>query len=297
MDQIRKTYGIPYEEIKKGCGDVSISSIQKIFGGYVDRPRKATLEKLSKYFEKFIKDNMSGKDDFKHLYERTVRDEYVAESNRYFSRGSSALDNPSGSYGEIFTQGGYTYEDYAKLQLPEGVRVEVIDGYIYTMDAPNVSHQSITGEIFFKFREFIKNNKGECKVLMSPVDVRLEFDKDDMTVVQPDVLVICDREKKENKKNITGAPDFVLEVMSHSSRRMDMYVKMYDEMMCPQGHNPTIGILLCADTDDDVAHYSVLNGNDQLYAAKYLTYMPTQEELRREIEQQKEFFRLQNAKI
>ena len=76
--------------------------------------------------------------------------------------------------------------------------------------------------------------------------------------------------------------------------QMDMYVRMYDEMMCPQGHNPTIGILLCADTDEDVAHYSVLNGNDQLYAAKYLTYMPTKEELRREIEQQKEFFLLQN---
>ena len=52
--------------------------------------------------------------------------------------------------------------------------------------------------------------------------------------------------------------------------QMDMYVKMYDEMMIPQGHNPTIGILLCADTDEDVAHYSVLNGNDQLFAAKYL---------------------------
>ena len=77
--------------------------------------------------------------------------------------------------------------------------------------------------------------------------------------------------------------------------QMDMYVRMYDEMMCPQGHNPTIGILLCADTDEDVAHYSVLNGNDQLFAAKYLTYMPTKEELRREIEQQKEFFRLQNS--
>lgn len=76
--------------------------------------------------------------------------------------------------------------------------------------------------------------------------------------------------------------------------QMDMYVKMYDEMMCPQGHNPTIGLLLCADTDEDVAHYSVLNSNDQLYAAKYLTYMPTKEELRREIEQQKEFFLLQN---
>lgn len=77
--------------------------------------------------------------------------------------------------------------------------------------------------------------------------------------------------------------------------QMDMYVKMYDELVRPEGHNPTIGLLLCADTDEDVAHYSVLNGSDHLYAAKYLTYMPTQEELRREIEQQKEFYRLKNG--
>ena len=74
--------------------------------------------------------------------------------------------------------------------------------------------------------------------------------------------------------------------------QMDMYVKMYDELIRPEGHNPTIGILLCADTDEDVAHYSVLNGSDQLYAAKYLTFLPTKEELRREIEQQKEFYRI-----
>lgn len=78
--------------------------------------------------------------------------------------------------------------------------------------------------------------------------------------------------------------------------QMDMYVKMYDELVRPEGHNPTIGMLLCAETDEDVAHYSVLNGNDQLFAAKYLTFMPTQEELRREIEHQKEFYRLQNEK-
>ena len=76
--------------------------------------------------------------------------------------------------------------------------------------------------------------------------------------------------------------------------QMDMYVRMYDEMVQQDGHNPTIGILLCAETDEDIARYSVLNDNDQLFAAKYLTYMPTQEELRREIEQQKEFFRLQH---
>ena len=78
--------------------------------------------------------------------------------------------------------------------------------------------------------------------------------------------------------------------------QMDMYVRMYDELVRPEGHNPTIGLLLCADTDEDIARYSVLNDNDQLFAAKYLTYMPTKEELRREIEQQKEFFRLQHKK-
>lgn len=74
--------------------------------------------------------------------------------------------------------------------------------------------------------------------------------------------------------------------------QMDMYIKMYDELKCTEGDNPTIGILLCADTDEDVARYSTLNANEQLFAAKYLTYLPTQEELRREIEQQKQHFLL-----
>ena len=87
--------------------------------------------------------------------------------------------------------------------------------------------------------------------------------------------------------------EMVLFLCHQDVGQMDMYVRMYDEMMCPQGHNPTIGLILCADTDDDVAHYSVLNGSDQLFAAKYLTYMPKREDLRREIEQQKEFYRLQ----
>ena len=83
-------------------------------------------------------------------------------------------------------------------------------------------------------------------------------------------------------------------LLKSQNQDVDMYVKMYDELVRPNGHNPTIGILLCADTDEDVAHYSVLNGNDQLYATRYLTFMPTKEELRREIERQKEIFMLQH---
>jgi len=77
---------------------------------------------------------------------------------------------------------------------------------------------------------------------------------------------------------------------------MDMYIRMFDELKRTEGDNPTIGLLLCAETDEDIARYSVLNGNEQLFAAKYLTYLPTEEELRREIEQQKEFFLLQQKK-
>ncbi|MBO4875468.1 MAG: DUF1016 family protein [Bacteroidales bacterium] len=72
--------------------------------------------------------------------------------------------------------------------------------------------------------------------------------------------------------------------------QMDMYLKLYDTYNRPEGDNPSIGIILCTETNADVARFSTLATNPQLYAAKYLTYMPTQEELRREIEMQKEIF-------
>ena len=74
---------------------------------------------------------------------------------------------------------------------------------------------------------------------------------------------------------------------------MDMYVRMYDDLKRSEGDNPTIGILLCSETSQDIARYSVLHDNEQLFAAKYLTYLPTEEQLRTEIEAQKEIFRLQ----
>lgn len=75
--------------------------------------------------------------------------------------------------------------------------------------------------------------------------------------------------------------------------QMDMYLQMYDDMRRSKGDNPTIGIILCSETNGDVVRYSTLARNDKMFAAKYLTYMPTEEELRREIEQQKELYRLQ----
>lgn len=72
-----------------------------------------------------------------------------------------------------------------------------------------------------------------------------------------------------------------------------MYVRMYDELKKAKDDNPTIGILLCTETDADVARYSVLNGNEQLFATKYKTYLPTEEQLKAEIESQKAIFEIQ----
>lgn len=79
--------------------------------------------------------------------------------------------------------------------------------------------------------------------------------------------------------------------LTHSDLgQLDMYVRMYDDLFKGEDDGPTIGVLLCTDTDSTIAKYSVLNDSNQLFAAKYMTYMPTEEELRREIEQQKQFY-------
>lgn len=66
------------------------------------------------------------------------------------------------------------------------------------------------------------------------------------------------------------------------------------QTMTTEGHNPTFGIILCADTDEDIARYSTLNGSDHIFQAKYMLYLPTKEQLKLEIEREKEMYRLQN---
>lgn len=88
--------------------------------------------------------------------------------------------------------------------------------------------------------------------------------------------------------------DLKTEKITHQDvGQMDMYIRMYDELKRSDGDNPTIGIVLCSDTDEDIARYSILHGNEQLFATKYKLYLPTEEELRAEIEAQKVMFYLQ----
>ena len=76
--------------------------------------------------------------------------------------------------------------------------------------------------------------------------------------------------------------------------QIDMYVRMYDDLKRTAGDNPSIGILLCSETDEDIARYSVLHDNNRLFMSKYLTYLPTEEQLKQEIERQKAVFYMQH---
>lgn len=77
---------------------------------------------------------------------------------------------------------------------------------------------------------------------------------------------------------------------------MDMYVRMYDELKKSPDDNPTLGIVLCSETDQDIARFSILKGNEQIFATKYKLFLPTEEELRAEIEREKMIIKLQFGK-
>ena len=119
----------------------------------------------------------------------------------------------------------HTYGDY--LRWPEEVRYELIDGEAYLMaPAPAVSHQEVAGEIYFQLRRALEGKP--CRVLIAPVDVRLPRDNDADeaidTVVQPDVLVVCD-ETKVSERGVRGAPDWVVEVLSPATAGHDQVKK------------------------------------------------------------------------
>lgn len=116
----------------------------------------------------------------------------------------------------------YTIDDiYA---LPEGQRAELIDGQIYDMAPPSPMHQELVMELSATLRDYIKKNGGSCKVYPAPFAVFLT--EDDRNYVEPDISVICDPSKVDNR-GYQGAPDFIIEIVSPSSQRMDYLTKLF----------------------------------------------------------------------
>lgn len=120
----------------------------------------------------------------------------------------------------------YTIDDiYA---LPDGERAELIDGKIYYMSPPSWRHQRISGKFYQLIANHIEGNNGQCEVLAAPFAVFLDDDK--MNYVEPDISVICDRSKLD-EKGCHGAPDWVIEIVSPSSKSRDYMTKLFKYRM------------------------------------------------------------------
>ncbi len=117
-----------------------------------------------------------------------------------------------------------TYTTDYIYSLPEGQRAELIDGVVYDMAPPNRIHQKLVNKLSQKITNYIDEKKGSCEVYPAPFAVFLN--EDDKTYVEPDISVICDKNKLTDK-GCNGAPDWIIEIVSPNTQRMDYFVKLF----------------------------------------------------------------------
>lgn len=205
MQYYKQQHGYSYDQLSQLTG-IPKGTIQKIFTGVTKSPRYDTLQALERVLKPVNQDKPAGFAD----------DEQAGLINQPDMVGGAAVP-----YGQK-KQGEYTLEDY--YALPEDKRYELIDGVLYEMTVPTTVHQIIALQMCYQIERFIEEREGNCMTYIAPVDVQL--DCDDKTMVEPDVIILCDRSKDINRC-IYGAPDFVAEVLSKSTRRKDIGVKTY----------------------------------------------------------------------
>lgn len=122
-----------------------------------------------------------------------------------------------------YEEQGMTIEEFYKMDFPEGILVELINGEIYYMASPNRRHQGISMELSYRIKSYIDSKGGDCKVYAAPFDVIVS--EKDNTVLIPDISVICDPGKLTDQ-GCTGAPDWVIEIVSPGNPAHDYLEKL-----------------------------------------------------------------------
>ena len=217
MNKTKDELGLTYRKIAELSG-VPFSTVQKVLGGITPSPRYSTVKALSDVllYESRKNNPYATYHYSNYKYgEKPEKDkelvELVEEASPFFVHGSNAPLNKD----------YFTVEDYNNLG--DDRRTELINGIFYDMATPTIEHQLIVGRIWAAFSNFIAKNKGNCLPVMAPFDVQIK--DDDFNMVEPDVMIICDKNKL-HKNFVVGAPDLVVEVVSKTSISHDKIRKL-----------------------------------------------------------------------
>lgn len=216
MKERKRELGYSNEQLADLSG-VPLGTVQKIFGNVTKAPRRETILALEKVLMAGWHGPVKKENDVSYVFAEDSEEENARLREVAFKY---RAELPKGA--DPKRQGLFTLKDY--YALPEDQRAELIDGVLYNMTVPSLAHQTVELQIAYHFLNCIDAfEKQGCEVFVSPVDVQL--DRDERTMVEPDVVVLCDMEKAI-KRCIYGAPDFVLEVLSPTTRRKDMLIKL-----------------------------------------------------------------------
>ena len=217
-----------YEMIAEKSG-LPLSTVQKVLCGVTKKPRLETMEALEMVLKKPVRwyygnagtetadEVREGTEEFEVMsgtFEKTakVRSSDICRVDRW----APAVE-PSERWPR---QGEYTAADY--YALPDDMRVELIDGYIYDLACPTDTHQFLQFELGKAFSNCIEKHGRHCAVFLAPLDVAV--DGDDKTIVQPDILIRCERDEED--EHYTEVPEMVIEILSPSTRDRDCTIKL-----------------------------------------------------------------------
>ena len=206
IKELKKQLGLTNDQLSSLSG-VPLSTVQKVLGKTTAAPRQMTLRKLEaalmrELYDRKTPDSVSKKPLLRHPEEMKSENGSPYSGFSQTDDGIYLREPPAAYHTDSSDQGKHTIRDYYSL--------------------PAV-HQDILLILASLFRSYIRKNKGECRVYVAPRDVQLD-PCDDTTIVQPDILVVCDRDKITSRC-IVGAPDFIVEILSPSTRERDLHLK------------------------------------------------------------------------
>lgn len=216
LKERKKEMGYSNLQISELSG-VPLSTVQKIFGGATEAPRYETLKKIEDAL--YPKGRYAYMDPLEDYELRRMVVNEPPEAYQYSYIYGYDLDLVLNGK----KQGEFTIDDL--LSTPEGVRMELIDGFLYSMSSPTSIHQAIVSRAYLQIATAIDEYGGDCTIFGTPVDTMIdpEYDRDSF---EPDLSIVCDKSKLMNDKHIViGAPDFVMEVLSPSTMARDRVQK------------------------------------------------------------------------